>query len=386
MNRTAERLRVLLMSSSMRGGGSERQVLMLSRMLDRSRFEPMLYLMEREGDLLCEVPDDVRIFSDQECPKAKGIYFPGRVLRHQTNFLKTLIRQNKIDVIYDRTFHMTMIAGPAAKRCGVPRISTIVSPPHLALPMVERRFVRLKRRRLTRAYRNAARVIAVSQQAATSALKYYGLSESKVEVIHNPVDRKSLQACATQTPKNDEVKHIVCVGRMTEEKGHQDLLHAIARVQPEGTPFVVDLIGDGPLRPQLELLASSLSIEHAVRFLGANPNAAPAIASADALVLPSRFEGLPNVVLEAMALGTPVIATKAGGTIELEREEPTAFWAETADPKSLAKAIDRFLREQENANRQSAAALKLVETHHDLENATKRLEEILIDSSGRPSR
>ncbi len=65
-----------------------------------------------------------------------------------------------------------------------------------------------------------------------------------------------------------------------------------------------------------------------LEFLGTQHNPLPYVAAADALVLPSHFEGMPNVVLEAMALGTPVIATRAGGTVELEREKPTILWAQ----------------------------------------------------------
>ena len=117
--------RVLLMISSMRGGGSERQTLLLLRYLDRARFTPHLYVTEKTGGLMPHVPDDVVVHSFSDAEPKGGIYFPGRMMRRQEAYLRNLLRENAIDVIYDRTFHMTMIAGPAAAKVDVPRVSTI---------------------------------------------------------------------------------------------------------------------------------------------------------------------------------------------------------------------------------------------------------------------
>ncbi|MGB7346257.1 MAG: glycosyltransferase [Pirellulaceae bacterium] len=377
--------RVLLMISSMRGGGSERQTLLLLQHLDRKRFTPHLYLSERAGDLLSQVPDDVVIHSfDQEASK-QGVYYPGRILAQQVAHLRQLLVGASINVVYDRTFHMSMIAGPAAKRAGAKRVSTIVSPPHLALPMVESRFVWLKRRRLAKAYRQSKHVIAVSNQAAKSAETYYQLPADSVKVIVNPVDIQAIQQAAGATPavsrKVDGRKVLVCVGRMTEEKGHRDLIDALALTQSRWpadiAPLSLRLIGDGPLQAELQSRATAVINRHEVIFLGTNPNPAPEILAADALILPSHFEGMPNVVLEAMALGTPVIATRAGGTVELERDQRTILWAEPTNPPSLADAILRFATDPATMTGYAKAASKLVMECHDVRMTTRRIEDLL---------
>lgn len=377
---------VLLMISSMRGGGSERQTLLLLKHLDRSRFTPHLYLTERAGDLLPQVPDDVVIHAFEDAATRPGIYYPGRVLSHQVLHLRELIKRESIAVIYDRTFQMTMIAGPAAKPLGLPRVSTIVSPPHHALPLVENRFVWLKRRRLAKAYRQSRSVVAVSHQAARSAEEYYQLAKDSLQVIANPVDVESVRAAAKQNaPLRDERVTIVCVGRMTEEKGHHDLLSAItlseSRWPKHLAPLNFWLIGDGPLRGELEREWKSIRCRHGVEFLGVQANTAPAIAAADALVLPSHFEGMPNVVLEAMALGTPVIATRAGGTVELERDEATILWAEPQQPNTLADAIIQFATDRESASIRAQAATRLVHQHHDVRKTTLAIERLLDEAS-----
>ena len=384
-----ERRRVLLMIGSMAGGGSEQQVSLLLRHLDRQRFAPELYLTHRDGPLLSQVPSDVPIHSFDCVAQTGGLYYPGRVLRQQINFLTSVVRSGGYDAIYDRTFHMSLIAGPAAKRCAVPRVSTIVSPPDFALPHVEKKFVPLKRRRLAKAYRDSFAVVAVSQQSADSAKNYYGLTADRIHVIPNPVDAKRLEAEA-QSPESevqtffDRSKTIiVCVGRMTAEKGHTDLIKALSLCSstwPSNTlPMRVLLIGDGPLRGSLQQQADEQLSDspHEVIFCGHVTKPAPAIAAADALILPSHFEGMPNVVLESMSLRTPVIATSVGGTVELQRSDDTILWAQANKPQSLADALSAFAVDRDSATRRADSALKYVQRHHDVQAATNRIEELL---------
>ena len=375
------RKRVLLMISSMRGGGSERQTLLLLRHLDRARFEPHLYVIERAGDLMSEIPDDVPVHSFADLPRPNQLYFPGRILRQQIADLRDRIVEEKIAVVYDRTFAMSLIAAPACQRLGIPRISTIVSPPERALPLVEKRFVRWKRWRLSAAYRQARTVVAVSKIAARSAEKYYKLFPNSVTVIPNPVDRDDLLLkSAAAIPRDPDHVTMVCVGRMTSEKGHADLIRAVALAEPdwpaEVPPLKLIMVGDGPLRSQLQQLAAEKVVRHSIEFVGVEANPAARIATADALVLPSLFEGMPNVVLEAMALGTPVIATRAGGTIELMDQEPTMLLADPGKPLSLASAIGEFVSDRDAAIRRADAALRYVRDFHDVNQTTRRIEDL----------
>jgi len=365
--------RVLLMISSMRGGGSEQQTLLLLRHLDRSQFEPHLFVLDRDGQWMAEVPDDVIVHGYDQSATSGGIYYPGRALRAQTRYLKQLLQRESIDVVYDRTFHMTMIAGPACTDLSVPRVSTIVSPPDRALPLVESRFVRLKRRRLSTSYQQSRTVVAVSNAVAESAKSYYRLPGDNLTVVHNGVDVAATTTSAQQASvSRDQRLTIVCVGRMTLEKGQSDLIDA-------GSPTIrVWMIGDGPLRKELERQARDRCRKHEFEFLGRVSDPASYISASDALVLPSHFEGMPNVVLEAMALGTPVIATRAGGTVELERDEPTILWCNPNDPNSLAIAFREFSTNREAAIERVSAARRLVEEYHSVTQMTRHIERLLL--------
>ncbi len=364
------------MISSLRGGGSEQQILLLLRHLNRTRFEPHLYLVERAGDLLADVPADVRIHAFDDLSNRGGMYVPGRVFRDQVRHLERVLADFGIDVIYDRTFHMTMIAG-GLRKMTVPRVSTIVSPPEQAFPLVETRFRWWKHRRLRKAYANSARVIAVSDLAAESAARFYGLDRQRIETIPNPVDVDRVKMLAQgDAPWRDERLTLVCVGRMTAEKGQRDLVDAIALLESVLTvpALCVWMIGDGPKRDELEWQAKRVLHRHEVKFLSRLANPLPAIAAADALVLPSHFEGMPNVVLEAFALSTPVIATRAGGTVELECDEPTIAWADPATPSSLARAIQSFIANRSAAASRVQAATTLVQSRHGVAAALERIE------------
>ena len=102
------------------------------------------------------------------------------------------------------------------------------------------------------------------------------------------------------------------------------------------------------------------------------------------MILPARFEGLPYIGLDAMAIGTPVIATRAGGTPELQRDRPTAFWAEPMDPRSLSQSIQNFLENPALAREHADSATELIKTNHDLEKSIHQIESYL--ATGIPKR
>ncbi|MEM9644374.1 MAG: glycosyltransferase [Planctomycetota bacterium] len=375
------------MISSMDGGGSERQTLLLLQHLDRNRFDVHLYLKHFRGSLLDQVPHDVVVHAATDFGERNRVYWPGRIHRQAVDELTSLLKRLEIDVVYDRTYHMTLIAGPACEAASVPRVSTMVSPPSRAVPMVEKRFVEWKRKRLAQAYRTSRHVVTVSQQAADSAVTYYGLSADAIQVIPNPVDLTRLTHDANEARVDSATRsnriRLVCVGRMTAEKGQGVLLDAVRRCEtdwPSDTPGLeVRLVGDGALKRQLNAASESLTGRHRVVFVGHLDRPAGEIAAADALVLPSLFEGMPNVVLESMALGTPVIATRSGGTPEIERDEPIAFWAQPGDADSLANAIRRFASEPTMAKAHVEAAERVIRRHHSIGMTTHRISELLLD-------
>lgn len=113
-----DRIRVLFAIGSLAGGGSERQVVNILRHLDRSRFEPILYLIYRAGEHLKHVPGDVPVIAFDDVPPPGGIYLPGRIRRAQIGHLRQVLKEQGIHVVYDRTSQMTLIAGATCNQAG----------------------------------------------------------------------------------------------------------------------------------------------------------------------------------------------------------------------------------------------------------------------------
>jgi len=168
-------------------------------------------------------------------------------------------------------------------------------------------------------YPLAHRVIATSDRMAQEFLHDFRLPASKLRVIGNPVDTASLRMATPQRLSGPGLR-AVAVGRLVPQKGFDRLLPLFAELPADA---LLILLGDGPEADRLKAQAASLKLGERVQFAGFREDAAGWIAGADCLLLPSRWEGLPNVALEALALGTPVLATpESGGIAEIAAAAP----------------------------------------------------------------
>ena len=349
---TEARIRILLCSSSMNGGGSERQLLYLLQGLDRKRFEPLLYLFFKEGALLESVPQDIPIFAFWSDRRKPFLQWPGRMHHQYIDHLSDVIREQRIDLTYDRLFHMTLVSGPATRKNHCPRVSTIVSPPEFDLQRREERWQWIKRRRLARAYRESTALLSVSQGTAEAASTFYNIPKERFQIVPSPldiagIDRKQLEPLP-DVPWDQNLRHILSVGRLSAEKGHADLLDAFGLlVADHGTSYRLHLVGDGPLKSALMQQADRLGIAPFVHFHGHLNNPYPLMRQCDLLVLPSHYEGLPNVMLEAMVCRCPVLATETQqGAGEFLRKHPFGRLVPVKNPKAMAAAMaDRFSQE-----------------------------------------
>ena len=153
-------------------------------------------------------------------------------------------------------------------------------------------------------------------------------------------------------PPGERVADVVAVGRLVEQKNHELAIRAIAQV-PDAT---LAIVGDGPLRPELERLAAEL--EAPVIFTGVRSDARALMGAADVVVMPSRWEGLPLSALEALASGTPLVATNVRGLRELLTDGENALLV-PEEPGALAVALRRVLEEPELAARLSEAGRRV---------------------------
>lgn len=176
---------------------------------------------------------------------------------------------------------------------------------------------------------------------------------------------------------------ILTVGRLSAEKGHNVLLDALARLHASGSDAVVELVGDGEHRAGIEAHARRVGVADAVRFLGERPpeEVARRLASADVFCLPSFAEGLPVSIMEAMAVGTPVVTTFISGIPELAVDRETAMVVPAGNAKQLAYALASVLADEPLREALVVNALRRVRAQHDLHANVAALAS-LFDPSG----
>jgi glycosyltransferase involved in cell wall biosynthesis len=385
----SNRIRVLFVLGWMAGGGSERQLIGLLRKLDRARFEPLLYLVSREGPLLDEIPADVPVFAFWDDHRQVRWKIPGWVHGPQVRHLTRVLREQAVDVLYDRTFYMTLITGPAARRAGVPRVSTIVTDPEQDLRIGAGRFAGIKRWLLRRAYRQANRVVTVSESLREAAIAFYGLSPQLVLTIRNPLDLERVDRLAAEADPQfaPDRFHVVSAGRLQAQKGYCYLIDAAAEiVHGRGRrELLVHVLGEGPQEQELRDQVVRLGLSEHVRFEGFQINPLGHYRCAQLVCLPSLYEGLPNVLLEAMACRVPVLAADCPtGPREVLDGGRLGRLVPPGDARALAAALAEAMADYEAWKQPVAAARQHIERNYCLEVAVGRLEDLLLEVCRRP--
>lgn len=218
-------------------------------------------------------------------------------------------------------------------------------------------------------WRHAGSVVANSNGLARLASQT--APELPLVVIPNGVDPQRFSPSVRRSPEGP--LRVGVVGRLVFQKGVDVLLHALPLI-PSCVPISLDIIGDGGARPELERLSQNLGLERQVRFLGwKTPAEMPGVyRGLDVFALPSRDEGMPNVVLEAMASGLPVVATQISGNEELIVQGKTGFLVPPEAPRSLADALMTLARDPVLRDSMGLAARILVEEKYTWSRVAKQ--------------
>jgi glycosyltransferase involved in cell wall biosynthesis len=243
--------------------------------------------------------------------------------------------------------------------------------------------------RVGRAARVLARtsdlVVAVAP-AATDALVAAGLPGGRAATVANAVSprpARSRDAVREELGAGDRPL-VVTVGRYAQEKNQALLLEAVALLD---RPVRAVLVGVGPLEGDLRRRVRELGLDGTALVAGERTDAIDLTSAADAFVLTSDWEGLPLAILEALALGTPVVATSVGGIPGAVRHEETGLLVPPRDPRALAAALERLLDEPGLAGRLAAAGRELAAAEYSEATMVGRYVELYSElAAARPSR
>ena len=333
---TTERLAVF--APSMAGGGAERGALKLAEGLSARGFAVDLVLAAAEGPRMAEVPASVRVV-DLGAP---------RVLASLPKLVRYL-RREKPEGFASVLDHANVVALWAAKLARYPgRMVVIEQNTHsVASDHGESRRDRLMPRLVKRFYPWADCVVGVSAGVVEDLLSVVGIEPSKARVIYNPIITPELDESAHAPVAHpwfeDETPVFVAAGRLRPQKDFPTLLRALASLRASRSARLV-ILGDGPERQNLELLAAELRIDADVQLPGSTPNPYAYMARAAAFVLSSRWEGLPTVLVEALRCGVPVIATDCpSGSREILADGRYGTLVAVGDVGGLAAAMEAAL-------------------------------------------
>lgn len=202
--------------------------------------------------------------------------------------------------------------------------------------------------------KNSDKVFAVSE-AMKAVMISLGCESDRIKVIPNgldkvfkPIDKEKAQEIIGIDLKDYSCKIILSCGRLSPEKGLDNLLRGVVSLKENGVDFILLLVGDGPEKIRLQSLTSELNLKNHVRFIGEmDHKKIPALMSlADIFCLPSIREGWPNVVVEALGCGTPVVASKVGGVPEILRSPDYGIMVPPMDVNALGKALLNTLNKE----------------------------------------
>lgn len=199
--------------------------------------------------------------------------------------------------------------------------------------------------------------VALSPEVRNSIADFYGIGEHKVPVIYNGVD---LSRCIPKEHYGAKELRLIHVGRFNEQKNHKGLLEAFRLLLAECPDCRLDLVGDGELRESMEAYAKELGILERVRFLGSQSNVYPFLHEADIFLLPSKYEGMPMTIIEAMGTGLPVVASAVGGVPDMLIHGESGLLV-SGEPEETARALIQLVCSEElreklgtNARRESS--------------------------------
>jgi glycosyltransferase involved in cell wall biosynthesis len=341
-------LTVLHVRASDRLGGPERLVLAHAERAGAG-VSAVLASFRRDGGRSPFLDEARRRGLSAHSVRERGSYDPGAMAA-----LRTLVRRVRPDVVVGHDYRSDLTLLAAVRGLGVPRAAVVHG------YTAEDRKVRLFEALDRRALRRAAAVVAVSA-ATRDALEAAGVPPARLHVAENGVDADAVAREAADARARVRAEWgvapgervVLSLGRASPEKGHAFLVDAFARVPSPGARLV--LVGDGPCLPALRAAAGT---DARVRFEGWRPDPWACLGAADLVVLPSLREGLPLALLEAMAAGVPVVATRVGGVPHALGGGALGTLVAPGDAAALARALDAALRDpgagRERADRAAA--------------------------------
>ncbi len=367
----SRRYRVLHVIDSLDLGGAQSVMINLLRHGDTARFEFSAAAMHGRGVFWEELKTlGVPVFSLSFHPR-----FPSYVPA-----LAWLCLTRKYDVVHTHLLAANVVAKPIAALCGVP---VRINHDHCNDKLTDPRKWAPKADEITNRF--STHVIAVSGSTRQYLLDHEGLPAARVTTIHNGVDlgifqpRPEQRAAARARwglPENAFV--VAGIGRLTHQKNFALFIKVAVAVRARHPHAIFVIAGTGEEESDLRRQARRLGIEDGVRFLGYVGDMAALYPALDMLLLTSRYEGLPITILEAMAVGIPIVSAKLDGVQEILSDGEDAALVTPGDCAGFCDRVSELIAQPETARRLANAALAKVRAGYSAEAMTRAVEAIYL--------
>jgi glycosyltransferase involved in cell wall biosynthesis len=352
-------LRVCLIAGTLGQGGAERQLFYIARVLEQSGATVQLLCLTQGEHWEKPIRDlGVPVIWAGENPSRAERMFA----------ICKLARRFRPDIVQSQHFYTNLYATAAARFCGCPEIGAIrnnvTSEVAANGPILGPLSLR------------APRILAANSTAAIQTAIGRGIAAKRLFLLPNMVDTDRFQP--PRMPRPDAPIRILGIGRLAPQKRFDLFLEVVAAVKRQTQrPLTAVIVGEGPLRADLEKRAAELGLfPGTVEFPGADPNPVAQFQQASLYLLTSAHEGTPNVVLEAMATGLPVVATRVGGVPDLIEHGTGGLLAEPGDIGSLTASVLSLVEQEDRRRELGARARTFVERRHSASRLRTAMEDI----------
>lgn len=365
-------------------GGTESQILALLSRMNLSLFRPVVFCLKEKGRVAQKIE---ALGIEVKLVKVDYSFLPLVLNRLIMTFqLASLLKEYQVKVVQTYLLTANIFGTIAAKLAGVKVICAAergltTSDDQKQQPL--RNFIfRLLSYQISK-------VVANSKMVSDYLLEKQKIPVEKTFVIHNGINTEKFNSLeeSHELKKHlyerlnipTQVKLVGIIARLVKPKNHQMLLSAIAKLKTEKTDFAVLLIGDGPLREELEVEVKKLKLEKVVYFLGNRSDIPGLLSILDLVVQTSDFEGLPNALMEAMAAKKAVLATNAGGTSELVIHNETGILVDCGDLNNFALKLKLLLENDTLRDKLGKQGLRYVKDYFTLEAMVNKTESLYLE-------
>lgn len=361
-NGAGRRLRVCHISMCLTTGGLERLLVEFARRTNPLEFEVQFVALGELGGPAEEI-------RELDCPVAAFSRETHGSRWRQISALARHLRNTEVDLVHTHNTFAHFYGTLAARLAGIRAIMNTQHGRGCGDHWKQRWHFRL-------ANRLSRRVLAVSEDSVRMCRQQDRWGRRYIHTLWNGID---LNRFAYRGPAREP--HAISVARLSPEKDFPTLIQAIPYVLPEHPEFRLSIVGEGKERPLLEQLIRQLELTDRVRLLGERRDVPELLEQAALFVSSSSTEGISLTLLEAMAVGLPIVATAVGGNPEVVQDGATGYLVPAGDPKSLAHAINRHLSQRDTWKPMSQLARQRVETQFNIERMIYEYEDIYRDLS-----